>query len=280
MADYMKHKTGSDLSSIAKYVRRDILQMSYRARSAHSGGAYSCVEILVSLYFGVMRVFPKNALHESRDRLIFSKAHDAKALYAVLAERGFFDKKILKKYEVDEGILPGHSTRHCVPGVEVSAGALGHGLSLASGVALAGKMKSKSYRVFAVLSDGECDEGSTWEAALFAGHHGLSNLTVVVDYNKLQGYGKTQDILALEPFADKWRAFGWEAKEVDGHKFADLMKGFSSVPFKQGKPSVIIAHTIKGLGGPKQHVGAVSSQYKPPTEEEYYETLKSLGFKK
>lgn len=270
--------TNTTLQAIAKKVRGDILRMSYRARSAHSGGAYSCVEILVALYFSVMRVFPKHAENEKRDRLIFSKAHDAKALYAVLAERGFFPKKILEKYEVDNGILPGHSTRHCVPGVEVSAGALGHGLSMAAGMAYALKIQNPKLkiqnliksRVFAVLSDGECDEGSTWEAALFAGHHKLNNLTVIIDYNKLQGYGRTKDVLNLEPFADKWKAFGFAVREVDGHSFEELIPALSSV---HDKPLVVIAHTIKGLGGPKQHVNQISSQYKPPTKEEYRELL-------
>jgi transketolase len=214
--------SNTQLHAIAKQVRRDILSMSYRARSAHSGGAYSCVEILVALYFDVMRVFPKHAEDRRRDRLVFSKAHDAKALYGVLAERGFFPKKILEKYEVDDGILPGHSTRHCVPGIEVSAGALGHGLSMAAGMAWA--LKHSAPRVFAVLSDGECDEGSTWEAALFTGHHKLNNLTVIIDYNKLQGYGFTKDVLNLEPFADKWKAFGFAVGEIDGHSFKELFR--------------------------------------------------------
>ena len=283
---FMKQPAKKKLVETAKAVRRDILSMSYRAKSAHSGGAYSCVEILVSLYFSVMRVDPKLPEDPNRDRLIFSKAHDAKALYAVLAKRGFFPNKILEKYEVDDGVLPGHSTRHCVPGVEASAGALGHGLPMAAGVAYALKMRDKRYeardtkkkpRVFAILSDGECDEGSTWEAVLFAGHHKLDNLTVIVDYNKLQGYGFTKDILDLEPFADKWKAFGWNVKELDGHNFDALIKTLSSVPFSRGVPSVVIAHTIKGLGGPKQHVGAVSSQYKPPTDQEFEEVMKELS---
>lgn len=264
----------TDLKAISSLVRRDILEMSYTAQSAHSGGAYSCVEILVALYFAIMRVYPKNAQDDRRDRLIFSKAHDAKALYAVLAERGFFNKKILAKYEVDDGVLPGHSTRHVAPGVEVSAGSLGHGLSMAAGSALALKLTNrKRQRVFAVLSDGECDEGSTWEAALFAGHHCLDNLTVIVDFNKLQGYGFTKEILNLEPFADKWKAFGFAAREVDGHNFGKLIPALTRVPYTKGKPSIVIAHTIKGLGGPKRHVGRVSSQYKPPTDQEYRELL-------
>ncbi len=264
------------LKEISKEVRKDILEMSFRAQSAHSGGALSCVEILVAFYFDVMKVFPKDPYNDKRDRLVFSKAHDAKALYAVLAERGFFDKKILEKYEVDNAILPGHSTRHVVPGVEVSAGSLGHGLSMAAGMAYAGKIDKKKHRVFAVLSDGECDEGSTWEAILFAGHHKLENLIAVIDYNKLQGFGFTKEILDLEPFADKWRDFGWATKTINGNSFEELLLALHSLPFKEGRPSVIIANTVKGLGGVEKHVDKVSSQYKPPTQEELEKALEGL----
>lgn len=263
-----------DLKAIAKEVRKDIMKMSFDAKSAHTGGALSCVEILVALYFEIMSVFPKDSENDKRDRLVFSKAHDAKALYAVLAERGFFDKKILEGYEQDGGLLPGHATRHCVPGVEVSAGALGHGLSMAAGMAYAGKIGKKNFRVFTILSDGECDEGSTWEAILFAGHHKLDNLIAIVDYNKLQGFGFTKDILDLEPFASKWKSFQWEVEEVNGHDFKALIMILEKLPFKEGKPSVVIAHTVKGLGGVPKHINQISSQYKPPTEEELKELLR------
>ncbi|MCL4418663.1 MAG: transketolase [Patescibacteria group bacterium] len=265
-----------ELKKTASKVRKDIILMSLRAKSAHTGGALSCVEILVSLYFKVMKVFPGDPYNAKRDRLVFSKAHDAKALYAVLCERGFFDRKILEGYEVDGGFLPGHSTRHCAPGVEVSAGSLGHGLPMAAGMAYVGKKDRKSFKVFAVLSDGECDEGSTWEAILFSGHHRLDNLIAIVDYNKLQGFGYIKDILDLEPLKDKWSAFGWEVRDVDGHNIADLIKNLSKVPFKKGKPSVIIAHTIKGFKGVPKHVNQISSQYKPPSEEEAMEVIKNL----
>lgn len=265
-----------DLKEVARHVRRDIILMSLRAKSAHTGGALSCVEILVALYFKIMNVFPKDPENQERDRLIFSKAHDAKALYAVLCERGFFLKKILESYERDGGKLPGHSTRHCVPGVEASAGALGHGLSMAAGMAYVGKKDNKKFRVFAVLSDGECDEGSTWEAILFAGHHRLDNLIAIVDYNKLQGYGFTKNVLDLEPFAAKWMSFGWEVKEIDGHDFKEIIGILSKLPLKIGMPSVIIAHTIKGLGGVPAHINQVSSQYKPPSKEEACEAIKKL----
>ncbi len=272
----MKMYSITDLKNVARDIRKDILLMSYRAKSAHTGGALSCVEILVTLYFRTMKVFPKFSNHADRDRLIFSKAHDAKALYAALSRRGFFDKQVLEGYEADGGFLPGHSTRNCVPGVEVSAGSLGHGLPMACGIAFAGKMDKKQYRVFAVLSDGECDEGSTWEAALFAGHHKLNNLTVIVDYNKLQGYGYTVDVLELEPFAKKWESFHWQVQEVDGHNITELIAAFSTDQRNSDQPRVVIAHTVKGLGGVSKHVNQVSSQYKSPTEEELHIALKEL----
>jgi len=257
-------------------VRRDILDMSFRAQSAHSGGALSCVELLVVLYYAILHIDPKKPYAEDRDRLIFSKAHDAKALFATLAERGFFDKKILEGYEQNDGLLGGHSIRHCVPGIEMSAGSLGHGLSFAVGIALAGKMDTKEYRTFCVLSDGECDEGTTWEAALFAGHHHLDKLVAIIDYNKLQGYGRTKDVLDLEPFGKKWKAFGWAVKEINGNDLNAVLASLSKIPFSKNKPSLLLAHTIKGFGGVKKYVDQIASQYKSPTEEEYNETIKSL----
>lgn len=265
------------LKITARNIRKAVLDMSFRAQSAHSGGALSCVEILTVLYFRIMHVDPKKPEADNRDRLVFSKAHDAKALYAALAELGYFDKKILEGYEQNNGLLAGHSIRHCVPGVEISAGSLGHGLPMAVGMALAAKLDKKKHRVFAVLSDGECDEGATWEAALFAGQHQLDNLTVIIDYNKLQAYGRTKDVLDLEPFAQKWTAFGWRVKEADGHNMVDLIDSLSILPFEKGKPSVLIAHTIKGFGGVAKYVDQVASQYKPPTEEEYNEAVKKLS---
>lgn len=264
------------LKDISRKVRKDILSMSFRAQSAHTGGALSCVEILVALYFDFMKVFPNDPHNNKRDRLIFSKAHDCKVLYAVLAQRGFFDKKILESYEQNGGILPGHSTKDCVSGVEVSAGSLGHGLPIAAGMAYAAKLDKKKHRVFAILSDGECDEGSTWEAILFAGHHKLDNLIAVVDYNKLQGFGYTKDILDLEPFSQRLKNFGWESLEVDGNNIEDLTALFKKLPINGGKPIIVIAHTVKGLGGVPAHINQISSQYKPPTKEEFEDVLKKL----
>ncbi len=265
----MNDETLRKLKEQAKIIRSDIFRMAYRAQSAHSGGAYSCVEILVYLYFYRMRIDPKKPLDLSRDRLVFSKGHDAKALYAILARRGFFDPSLLDGYELDGGALAGHTTRGAVPGIEVSSGSLGHGLPIAVGMALAGKKQRKTHAVYAILSDGECDEGTTWESALFAAHHGLENLVVIIDYNRLQGYGYVDDVISLKPFGAKWRSFGWAARSCNGHSFRSLHRVCSIIPFQKGKPSVIIANTIKGKGGPLQHVNQVSSQYVPPTKEEY-----------
>ncbi len=273
----LSNKNINFLRNKAKQVRKDIIEMSFRAKSAHTGGALSCVEILVSFYFEIMNIDSKNPYGKDRDRLVFSKAHDAKALYAVLAECDFFDKKLLEGYESNNGKLPGHSTRHCVPGVEVSAGSLGHGLSMAVGMAYAGKIDSKKHRIFCIISDGECDEGSTWEAILFAGHHKLDNLVTIVDYNKLQGFGYTKDVLNLEPFSKKWECFGWQAVELDGHNFNELIAALKKTPIKKNKPTVIIAHTIKGLGGVPIYVNKISSQYKSPTQEEADEAIRRLS---
>ncbi len=255
------------LLKICENVRKEILLMSYRAKSAHVGGSLSSVEILVSLYFKILNIFPNDPNNVNRDRLILSKAHDVKALYAVLAERGFFNKEILKSYEKDGGKLPGHSTRNCVPGVEVSAGSLGHGLSMAAGMAYVGKLDKKKHKVFVLLSDGECDEGSVWEAILFSGHHKLDNLIAIIDYNGFQGFGATNEVLNLEPFAKKWECFGWATKEANGHNIEEIISSLENLPFEKDKPSVLIAHTIKGKGGVIENEATVESHYKSITED-------------
>lgn len=264
------------LEKHANSIRREIITMAYKAKSAHSGGSLSCVDLLTVLYFSVMKINPKAPYEENRDRFLFSKAHNSKALYAVLAEGGFFKKEILETYERNKG-LPGHPTIRVVPGVEITAGSLGHGLSIGTGMSYIGKIENKKYRVFVMLSDGECDEGSTWEAALFAGHHKLSNLVAIVDYNKIQSFGRTKEILELEPFGKKWESFGWEVLEVNGHDISKIDGALKKIPFVKSKPSVLIAHTIKGYKGVKKHINKVSSHYKPPTKEEYIEVIKNLS---
>jgi transketolase len=214
---------------------------------AHIGAIFSCADILAVLYGGVLQVEGADPNSPARDRFVLSKGHAGAGLYAALAERGFFPvEKLLTHYQ-DASDLSGHVS-HKLPGVDVSTGSLGHGLSIASGMAYSAKLKSAPHRVFCLLSDGECDEGSTWEAALFAAHHGLSNLVAIVDYNRIQGIAPVSEVVELEPFTDKWVAFGWAVREVDGHDHETLRTALEAVPFVHGKPSCLIAHTTKGKG--------------------------------
>src|SRR6185312_14270230 len=211
------------------------------------GTGLSMADILAVLYGGVARVDPANPRAPERDRVILSKGHGAAAFYAALAEAGFFEVSRLETFCEDGSALAGHVSHH-VPGVDFSTGSLGHGLSLGCGVALGLKRDARPGRAFVILSDGECDEGSTWEAALFAPHHGLDNLVAIVDYNKIQSFGSVEEVLELEPFAEKWAAFRWDVQAIDGHDHAALAAAFAAVPRTPGRPSVILAHTVKGRG--------------------------------
>lgn len=233
------------LEKKASDIRRTIFSMLKPHESHHIGCSMSIVELLTVLYFDILAVYPKNIWSKKRDIFILSKGHAAAALYATLFRRGFFTKKILSTYEIDEGLLPGHVT-NTVPGVEVSTGSLGHGLSIGAGFALSFLRDKKTNKVYVLLSDGELNEGSTWEAIMFAGHHKLHNLTVIVDANGMQGYGKTKDILDLTPLAAKANAFGWDSFEIDGHDIVDIHNALKKD--KKSKPLFIIANTIKGKG--------------------------------
>lgn len=238
----------SDLARRAHTLRRHIVRMTADTPGAHLGGSMSAVEILTVLLFdGVLRVDPSEPKKEGRDYLIFSKGHASAALYAALAERGFFAVEELADYKKTGGRLAGHPLKS-IPGVELATGSLGHGLGVGNGLALAAKHDGLDYRVFAVLGDGECQEGSIWEAAMTAAHYKLDNVVAIVDRNGVQEDGPTEKIMALEPFADKWRAFGWEVVEVDGHDLEALRGPLHEVPFRSGKPSVLIAKTVKGKG--------------------------------
>jgi transketolase len=246
-----KRTSGVDLASaknLAREIRRAVVEMTHRAGCAHVGSALSAADLLAVLYSGVLNIQPGTAGSPRRDRFLLSKGHACAALYAVLAARGFFPKKRLAEFYQDGSLLMGHSTHYAAPGVEVSTGSLGHGLSIACGLALGGKRDASAYRVFALLSDGECDEGSVWEAALFAAHQALDNLVAIVDYNKIQSLGTVDEVLRLEPFADKWRAFGWAVAEVDGHCLSSIAKLLKNVPRQAGKPTCVVAHTVKGKG--------------------------------
>jgi len=219
------------------------------------------------LYADVLRVDPRSPSWPERDRFVLSKGHAAAALYATLAERGFFPPEWLEHYCEDGAVLAGHVVHRGVPGVEVSSGSLGHGLSIATGMALAASRTARPYRSFALLSDGECDEGSTWEAALFAPHHRLAGLTAIVDYNQIQSFGRVSEVLGLEPFADKWRAFGWDVHEVDGHEHEGLRTVLGAPVAASGPPRLVIAHTVKGKGVSFME-DRLAWHYRSPSDEE------------
>jgi transketolase len=233
---------------LAQRIRGHTIRMVHKANASHVGSCLSMADVLAVLYTDVLHIDPAHPDDDERDRFLLSKGHAAAIVYATLAERGFFPLEWLNSYCQDGAALAGHITHHGVPGIEVSSGSLGHGLSMACGMALAGKRGHRGYRVFALLSDGECDEGSTWEAALFAPHHHLDNLVAIIDYNKIQSFGTVREVLDLEPFADKWLAFGWAVRQVDGHDHQQLYDAFNTLPLQAGKPSLVLAHTVKGKG--------------------------------
>ncbi|MEX2212713.1 MAG: transketolase [Phycisphaeraceae bacterium] len=244
--------------AIARRTRARLIRMSHDAGAAHLGSAMSCVDILVAAYFGVLRIDPSQPDDPNRDRFILSKGHAASALYAVLAERGFFPHAWLDTFGKHGSRLAEQPAPRCAPGVEAATGSLGHGLPLGVGMALAARIQKRDYRVVVVMSDGECNEGSVWESAMFAPAQGLSNLCVIIDYNKWQATGRSNEIMSLAPLAEKWEAFGWRTIEVDGHdinKLIAAMTNFQSVsqhatrsPQPGTFPTAIIAHTTKGKG--------------------------------
>lgn len=238
----------SESHRLAGRIRRRALEMVSRANASHIGSCLSMADLLAVLYSDFLRIDPSQPDDPSRDRFLLSKGHGAAILYAVLAERGFFPVEWLETYCVDGSPLAGHAVHHGVPGVEISTGSLGHGLPIGCGMALAAHRDGESRRVVVMLSDGELDEGSNWEAILFAPQHGLENLIAIVDYNKIQSLGAVSDVLELEPLADKWRAFRWGVQEIDGHDHDAIRTALASAPFKPGYPSVIIANTVKGKG--------------------------------
>jgi transketolase len=247
-----------------------------KASSGHPGGSLSAVEIVTSLYFKVLRHKPQKPYWPDRDRFILSKGHAAPLIYSVLAESGYFPvEKLLTLRQLDS-CLQGHTDCRLTPGIEMTAGALGQGLSFSIGVSLAGRLSSQDYRVYVLLGDGECDEGQVWEAAMSSAHFKLDNLVAIVDNNGLQIDGRNRDIMNLEPFAEKWRAFGWHVIEVDGHDFNRLAEAFEQASLTKGQPSVIIAHTVKGKGVSFME-NEVDFHGKAPTPAEVELALKELA---
>jgi transketolase len=237
-----------DTIELARRIRLHALRMTSRGGSSHIGSVLSMADLVAVLYGRVLRVDPEHPRWPKRDRFILSKGHAGAGVYAALSERGFFPVERLDGHYQDGSDFSGHVSHRNIPGVELSTGSLGHGLPVGTGMAYAGKLDAAAHRVVVLLSDGECDEGSNWEAILFAAHHRLDNLVVVVDYNKIQSLRAVPDTIGLEPFADKWRAFGWGVREVDGHDHEQIAKAFDDLPAQANAPTCIIAHTVKGKG--------------------------------
>ena len=264
-----------DLTQFAREIRLRSLEMISRAKSSHIGSVFSCVEILACLYGRIMRIRPENPNWPERDRFVLSKGHACAGLYATLAIKGFFPVARLNEFYTDGATLAGHVTHKGVPGIEVSTGALGHGTALAVGLATGLRRQGSSARVFAVLSDGECDEGSTWEAVLLAPAWKLDNLTAIVDYNKIQSLGRVDEVLPLEPFAEKWSAFGWAVRQVDGHDIEQLEDAIDPERWVADGPRCIIAHTVKGKGVSFMEDDLLW-HYRSPQGEEYERAVAEL----
>jgi transketolase len=260
-----------DTQFLAKKIRRHVVEMTHLGNSSHVGSCLSVADILAVLYGCILKYDAKTPKHPDRDRFILSKGHAGAAVYASLAECGFFSSEKLKSHYKNGSIFSGHVSHKGVPGVELSTGSLGHGLGVGVGMALARKKNN----VFVVLSDGECDEGSNWEAILFSAHHKLGNLIAVVDYNGIQSLSSTSDTLELEPFADKWVSFGWHVLEANGHDHVELKKSFELAKKEESRPSVVICHTTKGKGISFME-NSVLWHYRSPQGEEYWKAIQEL----
>ena len=263
-----------DSIQLALEIRRHAIEMTHASHASHIGAILSVTDIVSVLYSDILNVDPKNPKDDSRDRLILSKGHAGVSVYGALAEKGFFDKKILDTYYLDGSILSGHVSHKGVSGVEVSTGSLGHGIGIATGMALAAKLDNKKHRIFVIVGDGECEEGSVWEAALFSAHHNLDNLTVIVDHNKMQAMGRCEEQLGLKELSKKWEVFGFNVLECDGHDHNDLRENLKV--HAKGKPTCVIAHTIKGKGVSFME-NSLLWHYRDPQGEFYQQARKELG---
>lgn len=280
MAD-IANDTAMDVAALRRHaaeLRGQVVTLSHKAKTAHLGSSLSCADIVAAAYWHVLNIDPAKPDDPDRDRFILSKGHAAMTLYAILAARGFFPEEVLDTYTKDGGKLAEHPPANGLAGVEAATGSLGHGLPIGCGMATAGKMKGQSYRVYCLLSDGECNEGSVWEAAMFAAAQKLDNLCVIVDYNKWQATARSNETLALAPLRDKWEAFGWDAYEVDGHDIGLVADRMAAVPNGSGKPVALIAHTVKGKG-----VSFMEDDnnwhYRAPTADELDAAFVELGLK-
>ena len=264
-----------DIIKLAQNIRIHALKMTNSGKSSHIASALSIADIMAVLYGSFLDVDPNNPRKSDRDRFILSKGHAGAAVYAVLAETGFFPVEKLSTHYQNGSDLSGHVSHKGIPGVELSTGSLGHGLGVGSGMALAAKLSGKKHRVVVLLSDGECDEGSNWEAILFSAHHKLNNLIAIIDYNKNQALATISETLELEPFADKWKSFGWTVKEVDGHDHSAIKNSLSELAKMDGGPKVLIAHTTKGKGVSFMEE-SVLWHYRTAQGEEFWAALAEL----
>ena len=266
-----------EFDALANEFRAVITDIICRSGSGHVGGALSLVETVITLYYRVMNVDPDSPLMPERDRFIISKGHAGPVAYAALAYKGFFPKSWLPTLNENGTRLPSHMDQIQTPGVDMSTGSLGQGFSCACGVALAGKMNNEKHHVFCIIGDGESNEGQVWEAGMFAAHHKLDNLVTICDYNKLQIDGTTEEVMGLEPLADKWRAFGWEVFEMDGHNWDDIYKTINQAKAVTGKPAMIIAHTIKAKGLPMLENSPGSHNIKVPDAAAHQKFMDGLS---
>ena len=265
-----------DLKMKANEIRKDIIEEVYNAKSGHPGGSLSIADIMAVLYFNELRIDEKNPRWEERDRLVLSKGHCSPALYAALAERGFFDKEDLKSFRKIESNLQGHPDLNKVPGVDMTSGSLGQGLSIANGMAIAGKMDNKDYRVYTILGDGEIEEGQVWEAAMTANKYKLDNLCVIVDNNNLQIDGTIEEVMSSYPIDEKFKSFGFNVLTIDGNNIEEILSAFEIAKQTKNKPTCIIAKTIKGKGVSFMENKA-EWHGKAPNEEEYIQAMKDLN---
>jgi len=266
-----------NLEEKANIIRRYIVEMISNAEGGHIGGALSIADIMAVLYFYILKINPENPEWEDRDRVVLSKGHASAAWYAALAERGYFPKEELLTFDHINSRLQGHPDMNKTPGVDMSSGSLGQGISAALGMSLAAIYLKKTFRTFVILGDGETQEGQVWEAAMTATHYKLDNLIVILDYNKLQLFGQTNIIINIEPVIEKWRAFGWNTIEINGHRINEITQALESAVKFEGKPTIIVAHTIKGKG-----VSFMENNVRwhslAPTEEQTKQALKELGY--
>jgi transketolase len=276
MSERPDQTTVKRLTETTRALRCKVLEMIHKAQTGHPGGSLSAAEIIVTLYETQLNVDPKNPRWPDRDRFVLAKGHGAPALYWMLAEKGFFAKAELDNFRQLGSMLQGHPDMKKTPGVDMSTGSLGQGLSAAIGMALAARMDGKKYHTWAVLGDGELDEGQVWESAAFASFNKVTNLTAIVDWNRVQLDGTVDEILGMDPVPDKWRSFGWNVIECDGHDVASLLEAYGQAKAEKDRPSVILAHTVKGKGVSFME-GKCAWHGAPPNAEQYKQAIAELG---